>query len=227
MQSTVTKDNKNASVATTSTQSTVTKDNKGASVATTSMQSTVTKDNKGARSKVNKQDVIILQPILSYIVFSMQSGSTEKIKQAVCGHFSGEAISEAKSKLWDYGDLSVINERKNRQDTKIRTQREADTMDIISALQKLDSVGKMPMIACNAMSLGLIPKSHPEELNNISLVDRLQRMEYRLTQIQEGLDIVKAENMVLKEENVVINDKFKSNSICSDNTYSKVLQSTS
>ena len=44
------------------------------------------------------------------------------------------------------------------------------------------------MITINAMDLYLIPRSHPEELNNISLVDRLARLEKKLERMQETVD---------------------------------------
>ena len=80
----------------------------------------------------------------------------------------------------------------------------------------------MPNIVIDFLSLSLIPRSHPEELNNISLCDRLNRLEERLKRVeaderpnyelvkiervednmrtmQETIDRVVAENIVIKE----------------------------
>ena len=52
----------------------------------------------------------------------------------------------------------------------------------------------------NAHSLHTIPRSHPKELNNISLVDRLNQLKSQSQAMQEVLDRVVAENISLKEQ---------------------------
>ena len=42
-------------------------------------------------------------------------------------------------------------------------------------------------VVIDAYSMGQIPRSHPEELNNISLLDRLNRLEQRMSGLQEGV----------------------------------------
>ena len=49
------------------------------------------------------------------------------------------------------------------------------------------------------MHLNLIPCSHPEELNNITLLDRINRMEKKLSDLQVNTDRVLAENLQLSE----------------------------
>ena len=67
-------------------------------------------------------------------------------------------------------------------------------------MQKLDAAGKVPKLVIDAHSLGLIPRSHPEVLNSISAMDRINKMEQRLLMIQELLDGVVAENISIKEK---------------------------
>ena len=80
---------------------------------------------------------------ITYVIYAFQSGSFESIKLAVMGHFSLQQIVEAKNELW--GNC------------------------ILNALVKLDKCNKLPATVIDSSSLGLIPRSHPEELNNISL----------------------------------------------------------
>ena len=46
----------------------------------------------------------------------------------------------------------------------------------------------------------MIPRSHPEELNNVSLVDRLNRLEKKQSDMQELLDRTVCENLLIKEK---------------------------
>ena len=82
-----------------------------------------------------------------------------------------------------------------RKDSVSRTEKEAHTFDIINATYKLDKANTMPTVLIDAYELHIIPRSHPEELNNISLVDRLNHMERKMSSMQEIIDRTVAENM--------------------------------
>ena len=49
------------------------------------------------------------------------------------------------------------------------------------------------------MDMGMIPRSHPEKLNNISVIDRLNRIETLVNNQQQLLDKTIAENIILRE----------------------------
>ena len=141
----------------------------------------------------------ICQPLLAYILFSLQSGSIENIKNAALGHFTHQEIVDAKNTLWDAcGEM--IGEKLNRKDSPTRSEREAHLSDIVTALTKLDTMEKSPTIVIDALSLHKIPRSHPEELNDISLVDRLNRFKSKLGKMQEIMDRYIAQNISLKEQ---------------------------
>ena len=63
----------------------------------------------------------------------------------------------------------------------VRTQKEARIDDILKALQKLDKCNQMPHLVIDAVS---IPRVNLEELNNVSFVDRKNKMEDKLLQLQ-------------------------------------------
>ena len=75
--------------------------------------------------------------------------------------------------------LSILV-RKRYAKTNARSEKEAHVADIINALIKLDKANKVPTIVLGVLSLGLIPCSHPEELKNISLCDRLNQIICRM-----------------------------------------------
>jgi hypothetical protein len=72
-------------------------------------------------------------------------------------------------------------------------------MDIIDALNKLDAAGKTPDILVKATDLHLIPRSKPEELQSITLVDRVGQMEEKMRRMQESIDNSIAVNMSLND----------------------------
>ena len=108
-------------------------------------------------------------------------------------------IIEAKDMLWSKSNTSIIGKKMQRKDTQVRPEKEAHIQDIICALGKLDRVESLPCFAIDAYSLDLIPKSSPEELNNISLVDRLNSIESKFTKFQEILDKTICENIQLRD----------------------------
>lgn len=67
-------------------------------------------------------------------------------------------------------------------------------------MSKLDQAEKLPIIGIKASDLCRIPISHPEELNAILQVDRLNCLEACMSSIAELMDKYIAENMVLKDK---------------------------
>ena len=57
----------------------------------------------------------------------------------------------------------------------------------------------MSSVVIPAFQLHLIPRSHPVELNNMSLLDRLNRMEKKMADLQFNTDRVIAENISIIE----------------------------
>ena len=95
------------------------------------------------------------------------------MRQAVLGHFSNEDIVGTKDSLWTNCGSGIIGEKPRRKDSSTRSVAGAHVSDILTAWRKLDRADAIPLVAIDAFALGVIPRSHPEELNNISLVDRL------------------------------------------------------
>ena len=146
------------------------------------------------------KDRYLMQPVLAYVSFALQSGPAENVKNAVLGFFSAEDIIEAKNKLWEFCGETALGEKLKRKDSSTRSEREAHLFDIITALSKLDREDNAPTIVIDAMNLNKIPRSHPEELNNISLVDRLNRLESKLSSVVETMDRYIGENILLRDE---------------------------
>ncbi len=107
-------------------------------------------------------------PLLPYIVYAKQSGTANNIKNAVMGRFLSDQVTEAKDLLWEAcGEEILGTKHSNRRDDPSRTGVEAHVTDFLNALSTLEREEKMPTILIDAYSLSQIPRSHPEELNNI------------------------------------------------------------
>ena len=134
------------------------------------------------------------------IYVCMQNGTADKIKNVVPANFALEDIIAAKDALWNACDITVIGEKKRRRDGQHKKEGDSHTNDIINALQILDARDMMPDIVISFKDLGTIPRSHPEELNDISLADRLNQLETKLSSVIDTVDTCVASNLALKEE---------------------------
>ena len=98
---------------------------------------------------------VIINPLLAYVLFSMQAGTADNIRVAVTGHFPLNAIVEAKNLLWNACDPELIGEKAKRKDSASRTESEAHVQDILHGLQKLDKNDKLPCVMINTMDIGM------------------------------------------------------------------------
>ena len=151
------------------------------------------------QSAVNDNKMLI-DPLMSYTLYSLQNSTPENVKHAILCHFTADQINKAKSKLWETSDINIIGEKVRRKDSTVRTEKEANIQDILTAISKLDRVNKMPNIMMSAMDIGTIPKSFPEELMNISLADRLNQLEAKFTHMQEIVDRNVCETLQIKDK---------------------------
>lgn len=133
-------------------------------------------------------------------MFAQQSATTEHVRNAALGYFTLEQVLDAKNALWVKCGTETIGEKQRRKDSTTRPEKEAHLQDILNALSKPDRANKLPVIGLYAHDLHTIPRSHPEELNDICLVDRLNRLEKRLTSLQEVVDRTVSENIWIKEK---------------------------
>ena len=166
----------------------------------------------------NRARNCILNPLLAYTVYGLLSGTVSNVNIAVLGYFTPEQIIEAKNTLWDNCDSDILGTKPPRREGSITPKAEANMADIVKAIQKLDSVGQLPEIGLTALDLGCIPRSHPEELNNIRLVDRLGKLEQKLTGFQEILDRTVCENMNIKDKLLYLKPTYSS--VVTNNTNS-------
>ena len=147
----------------------------------------------------SSKDEIIFNALLAYVLFTSQNSSNESIKLAVIGHFCDQDIATAKDILWEKCDSTIIGEKQKRRGSSVRSEKEANTLDILAALSKLDSCGQVPIIAVAGTDLHMIPRINPEEMLPSSVVERVQTLENKFNQVIDSLDRCICENLELKD----------------------------
>ena len=152
---------------------------------------TSTSSSNGANPSVNNPCVdeipkIVLDPVLSYVHAGLNSGSVDATAKAALAYFPRTAIDNAKDILYKECQPGVTKPK--RATSELRSASEADLMDIISTLRKLDTQDRPPVFAVQSTQLGSLPKARPEELMSISMAERLCNLEEQLSHMKEISD---------------------------------------
>jgi hypothetical protein len=126
----------------------------------------------------NQDSHVIFNPVLTFIASNSAAGTTANIKTVVLARFSGETILEAKNRLWDTPSISQILGTPNaRVNSKIRSAEAADLGDIFDAFSKLEEADKLPRFAVFAEDLHLLPRIRSEDIDIVSIAERLADVE--------------------------------------------------
>lgn len=157
-----------------------------------------TDDGAGNTTQVPRD--VIFNPLLAYAAYAKLSGTSDMLKNAIVTKFTTAQIKAAKKALWRDSCQDIIGPLHQRRATDLRTCAEANVLDIIGALSKLDRADRMPAIAILSSDLGNIPRAHPEEALAISIADRMHRMEDRMTDLTDLVERVVAENVDMRSE---------------------------
>ena len=142
---------------------------------------------------------VIFDPLLAYVAYARVSGTNDMIRNAVISTFTSEQIASAKNAIWRQSLHDVIGPLPKRRLTSMRSIAEANVQDILDALQKLDRADRLPSIAILSTELGAIPKAHPEEVLPISMADRMNKLEHRMTELMDVVERVVSENAQLRD----------------------------
>lgn len=142
---------------------------------------------------------LLINTLLSYTWFSLQSSANAEINRNVLQLFDGDKISVAKDELWDKCSSDILGPRKNRRDTAQRTEIEADVEDIINGLQKLDQQESMPVIALDALKIAEILPMLTDQ-SNIGLAARVASLETGWKRMQIEVDRLTCENIETQEK---------------------------
>lgn len=143
----------------------------------------------------------------------MNNSTISNIKKIICNFYCLDDIIQAKKILWNLceSNLEPYSERKN---TDKRSSSEAHTQDILDAMTKMDSLNQLPVFV--AKNLDQLPIGQPEDLNIISIINRLSKIEDKQNEVDNLLikhdDDIKLMNLEVGYDKVTnhinhINDK--------------------
>ena len=129
----------------------------------------------------------VISNLLTYVQHYSQKCTVENFKKVVCRFYAPEEIYDAKSIMWNtFGD-EIIGRKQTRQKSMSREAYEADTSDIITAIQKLDQEGKIN-IRFVQWELDRIPKFSPEESDQSVSAAQVSQHEQRIAVLENQYD---------------------------------------
>ena len=125
-------------------------------------------------------------PLLSYLSLIQHESSKDMMKTAILEFYSDAEISEAKEILWNTYDEELLGKKQKRNLGGDRSIREKETDDILEALSLVDrNQNEWDCVTFCCVNWRRLPRSSPEELNMISILDRLAVVEQKLKRVNE------------------------------------------
>ena len=117
---------------------------------------------------------IIINELLSYLSFYLDNSALENIKKIATLFYDQDDTNNAKKVLWE-NRSEILGPYVERKKSDKRSVAEANINDILEALIKLDSTQKSPKFV--AQNLDKLPERQPEELNVLTLINRIASIE--------------------------------------------------
>ena len=125
-----------------------------------------------------------INELLAYAVFYINNSAVDHIKTVISNFYSAEDITAAKKLLWEVaGDkLGPMTDRKS---SARRSCSEVNIDDIFEGLCKLDASQSLPVFV--AQNIDMIPSRQPEELNILSVLSRMSKIEQKYKESEDLL----------------------------------------
>jgi hypothetical protein len=144
----------------------------------------------------------ICNALLGYISASIQGATLQSIRRAVLGCFTPAEIHEAKSALVKAipGDAKQIltEQLKSRRGSSIKCKEDAEVDDILEIFGALDNHKSKPVIHVPAAELFRLPKSAPEDMAAVQVMERIAKLEAQVTDLGNSFALSTIDNCSLK-----------------------------
>ena len=115
------------------------------------------------------ENSMIVNTLLAYGQYCISCASPDNMRHVLCSNFSSSEIFEAKDLLWKTMDFTEIK----RTDSSKRSADDANVVDIMDALYKLDLQDDGPMFFVSPKGIGRLPRFNPKNLNVVAMDQRL------------------------------------------------------
>ena len=152
--------------------------------------------------QVFDKDDVVMNNLLTYVSFYFSNSSSDAIKNVLRNFYHPKEVSDAKVLLWQVSK-DALPPIVIRQDSDLRSAKEADIVDILNAFKKMDIDDVLlPEFVCNNMDR--IPKYGPEEIDFASVVQRLTAMEDKIVKMFSIDDrVTQVERSVCKNDDSI------------------------
>ena len=130
------------------------------------------------------ENLMIVNTLLAYGQYCISCATCDNTRHVLCSNFSSSEIFEAKDLLWKTMDFP---ETKRTNSTR-RSADEANVVDIMNALYKLDLQGDGPMFYVSPKGIGRLPRFNPENLNVVAMDQRLAETDDQCRVLQGQVD---------------------------------------
>ena len=114
------------------------------------------------------------------------SAAPENIKYVSMSFYDDSHVNEAKRLLWQTTNDGVLKKYEKRNDTSNRSSKDADMSDIMKAFSDIDKKRYDEVIYVCA-DASQMPNQNPEDLHDMAVQNRLQKLEQRLKVAEEGI----------------------------------------
>ena len=125
-----------------------------------------------------------INELLTYATYYIHNSCVNNIKKMISSFYGLEEIIASKKMLWSLCSDSLESYTERKTSDK-RSSADAHINDIFDALLKLDIISKVPSFV--AKNIDKLPDRQPEELNMISIINRLAKLEQKQIDSEEML----------------------------------------
>ena len=137
--------------------------------------------------------------VLGYLVCALKKGPRELVKKTALGHFTSDAIHEAKAVLWSSDECAaVIGPLKVRKGSHSKPRHEFEIEDLLDAMIVMDESSVHPAIHVPALELDRMPPLNPAALLPVVFMDKMKEIEAKMEAMQASMVMVQDENLTLK-----------------------------
>ena len=170
------------------------------------------KNNEGEEPTLVFGQTVVCE-LLCFVQYFLNCSAPDNIKDIAGTFYTDDEILAAKRVLWCDNNKPFISKYADRRNTNQRTGAAANIDDIftaLSALDKLESVEKK--IQYVAHNLTRLPSYNPEELNNVSMLQRINALERRYKSLENNISENYIEFNGLQRDVVTLTENLATNS---------------
>ena len=135
----------------------------------------------------NSDPSVLFDPLLCFIAANRGSSTAAHIKTVSLARFTPKQVATSKTVLWQSLPVQqCLGKVPDRKGGKKRTVVEADIADLFEAFKKLDDADQLPKFGVLSGDLHFIPRIQAEDIDIVSLAERLLEVEETLKTLVPG-----------------------------------------